>query len=68
MQTRRPVYSGQIFMEGIEIPQDMEEGLSKKRCVPQQKEISKERRVCDIIGNKKKRGTKKETKYPRAKF
>jgi len=46
----------------------MEEGLSKKRCVPQQKEISKERRVCDIIGNKKKRGTIKETKYPRAKF
>lgn len=37
------------------IPQSMEEGLSKKRRVPQQKEISKERRVCDIIGNKKKR-------------
>jgi hypothetical protein len=42
-------------MEGIETPQGMEEGLSKKRRVPQQKEISKER-VCDIIGNKK-RGT-----------
>jgi len=47
---------GHIFMVGIEIPQGMEEGLSKKRRVPQQKEISKERRVCDIIGNKK-RGT-----------
>ena len=43
-------------MEGIEIPQGMEEeGLSKKRRVPQQKEIKKERRVCDIIGKQKKR-------------
>ena len=56
-QTRRPVHSVRIFMEGIEIPQGMEEeGLSKKRRVPQQKEIKKERRVCDIIGKQKKKG------------
>lgn len=35
----------------------MEKGLSKKRCVPQQKEV-KEGRVCDIIGNKKRRDLK----------
>jgi len=33
----------------------MEEELSKKRPVPQQKDISKERRVCDTIGNKKRK-------------
>ena len=38
----------------IDIPQGMEVGLNK-RYVPQQKEISKERRVCDIIGKQKKR-------------
>jgi len=37
----------------------MEEGLGKKRRFPQEKEISKERRVCDIIVTKEE-GLKKK--------
>jgi len=47
-------------MEEKEKPTKYGRRASKKRRVPQQKEISKERRVCDIICKKKKEGFKRQ--------
>jgi len=48
-------------MEGIEIPQGMEEGLSKKEVVPQRKEISKERRGMRYYRKQKKEGLERRS-------